>query len=94
MGIISQRLIWYLIWGGTNHEIETDKVLEIWENQGEQQHSLIHMDMPLRDKLIKQASWSPKNEYENDKKMRDLGKSTSDTWERVITDNQIIGQDQ
>jgi hypothetical protein len=24
--------------------------------------------------------------------MRDLGKLTSDTWERVIVDNQIIGQ--
>jgi hypothetical protein len=32
-GIISQRLIRFLIWGGTNHELEIDKLLETWEIQ-------------------------------------------------------------
>jgi hypothetical protein len=67
-GIISQRLIRYLIWGWTNHEIEIDKLLETWENQGQQSNPLNQMDMPFRDKLIKQASWSSEKEYENDQK--------------------------
>jgi hypothetical protein len=29
---------------------------------------LNQMDMPFRDKLIKQASWSLEKEYENDQK--------------------------
>jgi hypothetical protein len=92
MGIISHRLIQYWIWGGTNHEIKIDELLETWENQRQQSNPLNQMDMPFRDKLIKQASWSSEKGVWEWPDMRDLSKSTSDTWERVIADNQIIGQ--
>jgi hypothetical protein len=50
------------------------------------------MDMPFRDKLIKQASWSSKEGVWEWPELRDLGRSTFDTWERVIADNKMIGQ--
>jgi hypothetical protein len=91
MGIISQRSIRYLIWGGTNHEIEIDKLLETWENQRQHQHSLNQMDMSLRDKVDKTTAWCLEEEHQKTRNERSGG-STFDTWERVIGDNQIIGQ--
>jgi hypothetical protein len=45
------------------------------------------MDTPFRDKIDKTTSWSSKKGVWEWSGMRDLGKSTSDTWEQVIADN-------
>jgi hypothetical protein len=76
---------------GTNHEIEIDKLLETWENQRQHQHSLNQMDMSLRDKVDKTTAWCLEEEHQKTRNERSGG-STFDTWERVIGDNQIIGQ--
>jgi hypothetical protein len=52
------------------------------------------MDMPFRDKIDKTSVMILGEGVWEWSEMRDLGKSTSDTWEQVIADNQITGPNQ
>jgi hypothetical protein len=50
------------------------------------------MDTLFKDKIDKTTSWSSEKEVWEWPELRDLGRSTSDTWEQVIPDNQITGR--
>jgi hypothetical protein len=93
MEIIWQRLVRDLIWEGTNHEIKIGNLLRHERTKRQQHNPLNQMNTLFRDKIDNNIMIFGGGVWDWPE-MRDLDGSTSDTWEWVIADNQIMGQNQ
>jgi hypothetical protein len=83
VGIIKPEIY---TWWGVKRRLpwdQFDKLAETWENQWQQQHPLNQMDMPFIEVVDKNDSMIFREKSMRMTQMRDLGTSTSDTWERV-----------
>jgi hypothetical protein len=79
---------------GTNHEIRIDEPLETSETKDNSNIHWTKWIYYVKIKFDKTTSWSSEEGVWEWPETRDLGKSTSDTWERVIADNEITGENQ